>query len=201
MNSLEPPPFYDDLGASLREAWALLARGAADRRSAFHTPVVANAGADGRPRLRAMVLRAVDPARRLLRFHTDWRSAKVADLARDPWVSAHVYDPRTKIQLRLAGAARLSPPDAAQAQAFWDGSRPQSRACYAQPQAPATVLAAPQDADARLADGRANFSALEIEVTEIEWLYLFHAGHLRARFVWSDAGAAQAGWTQDWLAP
>jgi pyridoxamine 5'-phosphate oxidase len=192
------PAFYDDLDASLREAWTLLVRGAVDRRSPVHTPVVGNVAADGQPRLRAMVLRKADPARRVLRFHTDWRSAKVPDLARDPRVSVHVYEPRAKIQLRIAGLARLHGPESALAQAAWDGSRPQSRECYAQPQAPAAPLADPHEADSRLPDGRAHFSALEVEAQEIEWLYLLHKGHRRARFVW----APEAGvWSKTWLAP
>ena len=35
------PGFYNDLDASLAHAWAMIGRGVADRRSAFHTPVVA----------------------------------------------------------------------------------------------------------------------------------------------------------------
>ncbi|NBR79124.1 MAG: pyridoxamine 5'-phosphate oxidase, partial [Alphaproteobacteria bacterium] len=58
----------------------MLERGAADRRSAFHTPTVATIGLDGRPRLRTIVLRACDTANRSLRFHTDARSDKINEL-------------------------------------------------------------------------------------------------------------------------
>jgi pyridoxamine 5'-phosphate oxidase len=69
------PSFYDDLDGTLAEAWRLISRGVADRRSPFHHPVVATIGGDGAPQARTVILRACDPAAQRLRFHTDARSA------------------------------------------------------------------------------------------------------------------------------
>lgn len=216
MTSTEKPLFYDDLEGTRLEAWKLLTRGVADRRSPFHTPTIATVGLDGAPRMRTVVLRAAEPSARLLRFHTDARSGKVAEIARDPRVGVHVYDARSKIQLRLDGIARVHPWPAQRAQAAWDASRPQSRACYAQALAPAAVIAAPHEGEARAGEGVENFNIVEVEVNAIEWLYLFHAGHRRARFVWESentqnhpGGAPQgavrvgceANWQASWLAP
>jgi hypothetical protein len=98
-----PPAFYDDLPQTLRACWTLLERGAADRRSAFHTLAVATTGLDGRPRVRTVVSRRVDPPARAVRFHADSRSAKVAELRADPrlallgarasWVRPRGQDP------------------------------------------------------------------------------------------------------------
>lgn len=196
MSQIETPAFYDDLEATRLEAWKLLTRGVADRRSAFHTPAIATTGLDGAPRVRTVVLRAADPTQRLLRFHTDARSGKIAELARDPRVGVHVYDARHKIQVRLEGRARIHPAASPRAQEAWDSSRPQSRACYAQVASPAAPLAAPHEGDARTGDGAENFTAVEVDIHALEWLYLFHAGHRRARFTWS--GEA---WRGVWLAP
>jgi len=46
------------------DAFRLIARGVADRRSPFRTPTLATVGVDGRPRLRTVVLRAFDAAAR-----------------------------------------------------------------------------------------------------------------------------------------
>ena len=53
----------------LDSAWQLLRRGAADRRSPLHVPVVAGGGG-----ARTMVMRAAVRADGVLRFHTDARS-------------------------------------------------------------------------------------------------------------------------------
>ena len=74
-------PFSDhhnDLPATLKFAWQMIGRGVQDRRSAFHTPVLATQSADG-PQARVLVLRAFDLATRALTFHTDTRSAKLLD--------------------------------------------------------------------------------------------------------------------------
>ena len=200
MTSPETPLFYDDLEGTRLEAWKLLTRGVADRRSAFHTPTIATVGLDGAPRLRTVVLRAGEPSARLLRFHTDARSGKVAEIARDPRVGVHVYDARSKIQVRLDGVARVHPWSAPRAQASWEASRPQSRAGYAQAPAPGVVISAPHEGDVREGEGVENFNIVEVEVTAIEWLYLFHAGHRRARFVW-EGERLQGEWRASWLAP
>lgn len=191
------PDFVDDLDATLRHAWACLARGVKDRRSPFHTPTIATLGLDGRPRMRTVVLRAVDVEARQLRFHTDQRGLKSAEIRNDPRVALHVYDQRGKLQLRAEGIAHLHEGDD-QAASAWEESRLMSRACYATQPAPGTPVAAPgafqlpQD-EAAIAQGEVNFSAVAISVTEIETLYLDHAGHRRARFHLGD-GAAGAQW-------
>lgn len=103
------PIYYDDLDASLAEAWRLLVRGAADRKSPIHTPAIASIGVDGAPKVRVVVLRAADPASRTLRFHTDRRGQKIAEFAACPLVQIIAYDPHQKIQLRLS-AERTSTP-------------------------------------------------------------------------------------------
>ena len=77
---VEPfPDHHNDLAATLKFAWASVGRGVQDRRSAFHTPVLATQSPDG-PQARVLVLRAADAQARILTFHTDTRSAKLSEL-------------------------------------------------------------------------------------------------------------------------
>lgn len=191
------PPYYNNLDATLKEAWLLLVRGAADRRAAFHTPQVASIGLDGTPKVRTVVLRHTDGVARMIRFHTDLRSSKVAELAQNPHIQVLAYDPAHKVQLRLSGTACIHRDDG-YALAAWQRSQPQSQLCYRQDAAPgqaggdAAVLLSPGQHD-----GRQNFAAVEISVSELEWLYLAVQGHRRARFTWDGNGTLSA----TWLAP
>ncbi len=184
-----PPSFYNDLEETLAESWRLIARGVADRRSAFHHPTVATIGSDGGPRLRTVILRGCDPAGRLLRFHTDLRSEKVAEITREPRVALHFYNPEAKIQLRLDGEASLNA-DSPVADLAWAGSRVFSRQCYGIEPGPgskiveAGAFALPDTTDDATAAGRANFCAVTIRITRLEWLYLANTGHRRADFLW-----------------
>ncbi len=191
------PDFVDDLDGTLRHAWACLARGVKDRRSPFHSPTIATLGLDGRPRMRTVVLRAVCLETRQLRFHTDQRGLKSAEIRNDSRVGVHVYDGRGKFQLRAEGIAHLHEDDAL-ARAAWEESRLMSQACYATQPAPGTRIGVPGAFDlpedaAAIAAGAPNFSVVSICLTEIETLYLDHAGHRRARFVLDDDDQ-QASW-------
>jgi pyridoxamine 5'-phosphate oxidase len=193
------PDFVDDLDGTLRHAWACLARGVKDRRSPFHTPTIATLGLDGRPRMRTVVLRAVDGAAKSFRFHTDIRGLKVAEIAADSRVALHVYDARGKFQLRMEGRAEVLA-EGPITDAAWDGSRMMSRACYATQPAPGTQIDAPNgfslpESEVEIDAGRENFSAVIVSVERVETLYLDHAGHRRAVF---DLAADGSGM---WLTP
>lgn len=178
---------------ALAIAFDCLAAGAADRRSAFHTPTLATRALDGAPSLRTVVLRRFDPAARVLSLHTDRRSPKAAEIAAEPRVALHGYDAGRQVQLRLAGTARLHV-DGPLVDAAWAASRPTSRATYATAQAPglpvAVPPAAPQDTEA----GRENFAVVTLRVDTLDWLLLAIEGHRRARFAWDSAGVLQAAW-------
>ncbi len=193
------PSFYNDLDETRAQVWALLARGVADRRSAFHAPVVATLGLDGRPRARVVIMRACDVAAGTLRFNTDRRTEKFAEFLRDPRVSLTGYDAGAKIQIRVEGSASLHADDAVADEA-WAASRPFSRICYGTMPAPGTLRTEGGDfalpaTEGQIGEGRANFSTVVIRVHTLEWLYLAHAGHRRARF------DVQAGGEGVWLTP
>lgn len=194
----------EDLPAILAHAWSLLVRGGADRRSPLHTPAVASVDADGLPQARIMVLRKADPAAAILRFHTDARSPKVAQLDGRP-VSVLGYHPGENIQLRISGTARIGRDDA-EVDGIWNQSTTFARRCYMAQQPPGTPLPGPasglpewiegqQPTEAQIAPARPNFAVLWVAVTAIDWLHLANSGHRRAVFRSGD------GWAGEWVAP
>jgi pyridoxamine 5'-phosphate oxidase len=192
--------FYNDLDASLEQAWTHLARGATDRRSGFHTVQLASIGLDGAPRVRTVVLRGVDHAARQLRVHTDRRSVKFAELSARPEVEICAYDPPSRIQIRAHGRAELV--TAQGADPAWDASEPTSRVCYRMPAGPGTPLEDPASVSPEPANsaepyaGREHFAVIRMAVTRVDWLYLAARGHRRALFEWE--GTA---WRGGWLVP
>jgi pyridoxamine 5'-phosphate oxidase len=179
-------PEINDFDQALDSIWALLGRGVADRRHGFHHPAIATLGLDGAPRNRIVVLRGAERARSSIRFHTDQRSTKCAELARDPRASALFYDEGDRVQLRVEGRAVLHSTDAI-ADAAWQSSQRMSRVCYGTMPAPGSFLESPSgfalpSEDEQIAAGRSNFVAVVIAIERIEWLFLHSGGHRRAMF-------------------
>lgn len=186
---------YDDLAGSCAHGWAMLVRGVKDRKAAFHTPSLATIGTDGAPRIRTVVLRGCDSDARHLRFHTDIRSGKIAELQQNPKAAMHFYDHGAKLQLRLSVELQLL--DGAAYESAWAATRPMSRECYQVTTAPGSVLADPYDLtfDAEATrDGEDYFVPVRAQVERMEWLYLAAKGHRRALFDFVND-------TQNWLVP
>jgi hypothetical protein len=144
------------------------------------------------------VLRGCDRESATLRFHTDARAGKIAELEHDPRIGLHFYDPAQKIQVRIEGNARIHADDAV-ADAAWAGSRDFSRVCYGIAPGPGTPISAPDayampEEPEAVAQGREDFRAVVIAATTLEWLYLAHAGHRRAFY---DLASGEG----RWLAP
>ncbi len=200
LSSAERPkvePFSDhhnDLAGTLKFACQMVGRGVHDRRSAFHTPVLATQSPSG-PEARVLVLRAFDLPTRTLTFHTDTRSAKLLQLQADNRVALTFYDAARKTQLRMNGTAHLHINDAVSQQRF-KGSRPSSLRCFlgAQPGSASPVASSGLPAGlegrehewAELQAAEANFAVLNVCVHQLEWLHLHTAGQRRALFVWAD---------------
>jgi pyridoxine/pyridoxamine 5'-phosphate oxidase len=112
------PEHDHDLAAVQREAFNMIGRGVADRRHAFHTPVLVTHGIDGFLAARTVVLRGFDATERVLVFHSDRRSRKVAELAADPRIAAVFYELKNKIQVRVDGWASVHVVDGVTAAAW-----------------------------------------------------------------------------------
>ncbi|MGY6552568.1 MAG: pyridoxamine 5'-phosphate oxidase family protein [Erythrobacter sp.] len=192
---------FEQLEDVRRDCFGRLARAPRDRKSPMHAPVVVTANVDAR----VMVLRAFDLSVACLRFHTDARSPKVAEIAADPRIAVLFYDKSAKIQIRARGTARIetSGPVADQA---WASGTNFARRCYLGA-GPGMVADGPTSGlppefegvepdDEQLIPARDNFAVLLVELLEIDWLYLAHTGHVRAQFT-RDNDA----WSGRWISP
>ena len=192
------PDHYENLDAVLSTAWQMLVDGATNRRTVAHTPTVVTIRADGQPRARTVVLRGCDRDAAQLRFHTDRRSPKIAELRADPRAMLHIYDPGAKVQLQLDCRAELHIDDDV-SNAAWDAAQAMSRICYQVSTAPGTEIETPALAqfDPDTTNGGAdNFMVVTLNIEAIEWLFLDARGHRRVRFT-------RSGDTLDgaWLVP
>lgn len=192
----------DDLDAIAAYAWAELVRAASDGDSQFRHAQLATTGAQGWPQSRTVILRHADADRREVGFHTDRRSAKVAEMDAETPVALVAYDRPRGLQLRLWGQAELHVEDARAEQA-WAALYPPLRVPYRSPLAPGRTVdvagaADPSEAARSPADpdaGYANFAFVAVRVVRLEWLHVRPTGHRRARFEWHGR------WEGHWLAP
>ena len=175
-------------------------KGANSRKSPMHSPVLVTADAQAR----VLVLRDFDSESMMLRFHTDARSPKVSAIAANPSVTILAYDPDAKVQLRIAGTARIERTSDT-AQSSWNASNNFARRCYLAEAAPGSesnraVSGLPEWADGilptdeQIAPARENFAILLVQICEVDWLYLAHGGHRRAKIRFIDGGAGDFSW-------
>lgn len=171
-----------------------LTRGAVDARHAFHWPTLGTIAADGTPSLRTVVLRKFDPSEHRLLIYTDRRSEKAVEISGDQRVSIHLYDPRTKVQLRLHGLAALHTEGPVWADA-WSRAEQGPLFDYSQSPPPGTVIDGPDACAAEGADPGETFAVIAVDRKSTEYLRLSRQGHRRALFTHGDDGKSV------WLAP
>lgn len=182
-----------------------LKAGVKSHRHPWHTGVVSTIDGE-RPRVRTVVLQAVEDHPLCLRFHTDVRSTKIDQLRQKPQVEWLFYEPSTRIQLRAETSASIVTQGDTWISA-WNKTSLSSRRCYLGPQPPGTETSGPSHnlPDALLGrdpthkesePGQSNFAIIECVVQSLEWLYLKQSGHLRCSFANLDNS-----WTETWIAP
>jgi pyridoxamine 5'-phosphate oxidase len=168
--------------------WSMLKEATIQRRKAFHLANVATIGLDGRPKVRTVVLRDADIVNRTIRFHTDARSQKVAELAVNPNIEAHFYDQLANIQLRLSGLATVEATDQPTAKKAWAEARSMSKVCYRLDAGPGSALEAgdgygyfPYEAG-QTDPGEAQFRTVIIKVERLDVVVLKLDANRRAVF-------------------
>ena len=196
--------FVGGLHDVLHDISTRLGAAARDRKSPMHTPVIGTADGD----LRVMVLRACDSDLAALRLHTDARSPKAALVTQRPEVALLAYDPAAKIQIRARGLGRIER-EGPVADAAWAAATAFARRCYLTSAGPGSEADGPlsglppelegiRPTEEQLLPARENFAVLLITLTELDWLYLAHNGHRRAKFSRGDAGRP---WQGTWVVP
>ncbi|MFW5682363.1 MAG: pyridoxamine 5'-phosphate oxidase family protein [Phycisphaeraceae bacterium] len=181
-------------------------KGVESSKHRYHTPVVATVDPEGMPTARVIVLRAVDAEQRSLVFHSDARAPKIEHLRQRPQIAWSFWSPDDKVQLRVAGRCMLHFDDEL-ADRQWRESTAASKRCYLAPHPPSSEADEaspnlPEDvrgvvpSEDRVEAGRSNFAVVRTHVLRIDWLYLHHEGHRRARFTWTEHGAHHTTWLQ-----
>lgn len=193
----------DTLEGVWEDAWSRLEAAVRDREHAFRTGVLASAGDDGVD-ARSVVLRGADRAAGTLRFHTDRRSAKLAQLLQDRRVALVFYG--DGVQLRVRGLASVLT-EGEDVDAAWAATATISRRCYLTTDPPGTPSALPtaglppdlsllRPPIERTAPGRAAFTVVRVHAQSLDWLHLAAHGQRRAGF--SHDGQR---WMATWMVP
>lgn len=192
--------------ASLSEVedfiWNNLLEAVRRGRHGWHCGVLATAAPEG-PEARVVVLRAADRHSRTLRFHTDARSIKHAQLLGFPKVAWTFYDPDLSVQLRVRGiASALSTPAA---EALWKALPRRCLKSYATLHPPGSTqeTGSPdlgpgwenvEPGDIDTAATLPNFSAFEVAIEKMDFLFLRSAGHQRALFTDLHTASPRSTW-------
>ena len=192
---------FDNFDEVLSDLTRRLSTAASDRRSPMHVPAVVTSDVEAR----GMVLRDFNSDTWTLRFHTDLRAPKVAAIAADPRMAVLFYDKPAKVQIRVRGTGRVEHEGPLVDEA-WGESANFARRCYLG-EGPGAVSEVPTSGlpgefegvepdDAQLVPARENFAVLLIELTDLDWFYLAHTGHIRAQFKRDGSD-----WQGSWVAP
>jgi len=184
---LNLPVSYTDLDQTLNSADLILSDAVANATTLFHTPVVSSI--NGKEVVsRVMVLREFNLANKIMRFHTDYRAAKIKHFTKNNNVSVIGYDPNLKIQIKLQGRIRVHYDDEV-AESAWKESNGRSKKCYSVKGGSTKKILEPSEYDIQdfeVEDGYKNFSVLIFNFHSLEFLHLKSSGHRRAIHKWED---------------
>lgn len=181
-----------NLDEILQDCWHRLINSTHSSVHPFHSPTIATVN-EGTPEKRTVILRKVIPTEGTLIFHTDYRSPKISQLKVNNSLSWLFYDSKSRIQIRVKSLATIHYKDEITFKR-WNDSRLESRKCYLVSPAPSTISELSTDGlpenlnnkdltDENVGDGYENFAVVKNKVTQMDWLFLNHDGHRRAKFI------------------
>ena len=189
-----------DLKKSLTFVFSNLEKGVTERGHHFHLLVLGTIDKDNKPQNRNVVLRKVDMAKSLIRFHTDIRSNKIIDIKNNNFISLLGYDKAHKLQIRLMAKAIIEE-SKEELSDVWSKMYPMSRECYRVTEAPGKVVASREEVlfedegDDKL-NGFENFVIINCHIISIETLFLHSSGHIRAKYIYENGI-----FNGEWLVP
>ena len=166
-----------------RDLLRRLAHAADEAGSPLRLTSFASVSPDGTPQVRTLVLRHFAPETMTLRFYTDARSPKVADLETHPEVQVLMWDPDHKEQIRITGTAELHIGDEL-ADQLWSTVPEYGRGDYLTRLPPGSPLNDPEEHGQDETFGGRNFTVICVKVSCIDWLKLSAQGHRRAQLRW-----------------
>ena len=170
-----------------------LTRGVKDRKHTFHTPVFCNVDNENSIESRVVVLRQFDSPNMVLNFHTDFRSPKILGLQQNNNSLLVFYDHKLKIQLRIKTTSTINNQNKV-TQEMWEQTKLFSRKCYLTEKAPSSSTNLPEDGIDESLGGREptleesergykNFTVVQNQIQQIDWLYLAASGHRRLKII------------------
>ena len=170
-----------------------LTRGVKDRKHTFHTPVFCNVDNENSIESRVVVLRQFDSPNMVLNFHTDFRSPKILGLQQNNNSLLVFYDHKLKIQLRIKTTSTINNQNKV-TQEMWEQTKLFSRKCYLTEKAPSSSTNLPEDGIDKSLGGREptieesergykNFTVVQNQIQQIDWLYLAASGHRRLKII------------------
>jgi pyridoxamine 5'-phosphate oxidase len=170
-----------------------LMRAVKDRKHTFHTPVFCNIDDQNSIESRVVVLREFDSQNMVLNFHTDFRSPKVSSLKKNNNSLFVFYDQKLKIQLRIKTISSINNQNTI-AEEMWEGIQLISRKCYLTEKTPSSVTTLPEDGINESLKGKEptleesekgykNFTVIQNQIQQIDWLYLAASGHRRLKII------------------
>ena len=197
-NSLEAelPDEYNEISQTLESANLILTNAVENAKTLFHTLAVSSID-NNQIATRVMVLREFNIKERYIRFHTDYRAAKIDHYSENNSASVLGYDPNLKIQIKLQGSISVHYNDHV-SQAAWEGSTTRSKKCYSVKGGSTLEISDPKEYDLKdgnIEDGYINFAVLKFSFNNLEFLHLKSSGHRRALHSWNESFAST------WLVP
>ena len=197
-NSLEVqlPDEYNEISQTLESANLILTNAVENAKTLFHTLAVSSID-NNQIATRVMVLREFNIKERYIRFHTDYRAAKIDHYSENNSASVLGYDPNLKIQIKLQGSISVHYNDQV-TQAAWEGSTTRSKKCYSVKGGSTLEISDPKEYDLKdgnIEDGYINFAVLKFSFNNLEFLHLKSSGHRRALHSWNESFAST------WLVP
>ena len=190
------PDSYSHIDETLDSAKLILSEAVSNTQTLFHTPVVSTMY-ENKIVSRVMVLREFNFDKKILRFHTDNRAAKIDNLTKNPSSTVIGYDADLKIQIKMQGHAKVHIDDQV-AKIAWNESTPRSKKCYSVKGGSSKKIENPGDYDItnfEVEDGYQNFAVIIFNFLSLEFLYLKSSGHRRALHDWYDD------YSSTWLVP
>ena len=190
------PDLYSEISETLESAKLILSEAVPNAQTLFHTPVVSTVH-ENKIVSRVMVLREFNFDKKILRFHTDNRAAKIENLIKNSSATVIGYDPDLKIQIKMQGYANVHIDDEV-TQMAWNESTARSKKCYSVKGGSSKEIADPKDYDItnfEVEEGYKNFAVIIFRFNSLEFLYLKSSGHRRALHSWDDE------YSSSWLVP
>ena len=179
--------FFSDLDKGELKIWDLLAQGAVNKKSKFHTPTLSTINGNA-INSRTIILRKVDNKTKMLFFYSDSRSRKVLNIIQNNNVTVHLYEPRFKLQVQLYGYANIEN-KTEKTKGIWNSLNNFSKKNYLSTISPGEKINSLDNLNYNADNEEAfyNFSLINFKVSKIECLQLLNINNIRVEFVYTES--------------